>query len=160
MATLRSLQYTVRFIRAGTVNVTSQDDTQQLAEELRQLVSHFVRNVRVSTATVRTSQYETLDLLDSHEALSIADLARLRGVKHQSMRLVINELELQGLVRRQKSAQDARAQVIVLSDQARAELAAARGQRTAWIAARINEALDEDARDDLQKGLAALRKLL
>lgn len=140
--------------------MTSQDDTQLLAEELRQLVSHFVRNVRVSTATVRTSQYETLDLLDSHEALSIADLARLRGVKHQSMRLVINELALQGLVRREKSMQDARAQVIVLSDQARAELAAARGQRTAWIAARINEALDEDARDDLQKGLAALRKLL
>lgn len=140
--------------------MTSQDDTQQLAEELRQLVSHFVRNVRVSTATVRTSQYETLDLLDSHEALSIADLARLRGVKHQSMRLVINELALQGLVRRQKSMQDARAQVIVLSDQARAELAAAREQRTAWIAARINDVLDEDARDDLQKGLAALRKLL
>lgn len=134
--------------------------TQQLAEELRQLVSHLVRNVRVSTATVRTSQYETLDLLDSHDALSIADLARLRGVKHQSMRLVVNELEAQGLVLRQKSAQDARAQVIVLSDQARAALAAARQQRTDWIAARINETLDQQDRNDLQKGLAALRKLL
>lgn len=134
--------------------------TQQLAEELRQLVSHLVRNVRVSTATVRTSQYETLDLLDSHDALSIADLARLRGVKHQSMRLVVNELEAQGLVLRQKSAQDARAQVIVLSDQARAALAAARQQRADWIAVRISEALDQQDRDDLQKGLAALRKLL
>lgn len=134
--------------------------TQQLAEELRQLVSHLVRNVRVSTTTVRTSQYETLDLLDSHDALSIADLARLRGVKHQSMRLVINELEAQGLVLRQKSAQDARAQVIVLSDQARAALAAAREQRADWIAARISETLNQQDRDDLQKGLAALRKLL
>lgn len=134
--------------------------TQQLAEELRQLVSHLVRNVRVSTATVRTSQYETLDLLDSHDALSIADLARLRGVKHQSMRLVVNELEAQGLVLRQKSAQDARAQVIVLSDDARAALAAARQQRAEWIAARISETLDQQDRDDLQKGLAALRKLL
>lgn len=140
--------------------MSTEIETQQLAEELRQLVSHFVRNVRISTATVRTSQYETLDLLDSHDALSIADLARLRGVKHQSMRLVINELELQGLVLRQKSAQDARAQVIVLSEQARTELAAARGQRTEWIASRINDVLDEDARGDLQKGLAALRKLL
>ena len=134
--------------------------TQQLAEELRQLVSHFVRNVRVNTATVRTSQYETLDLLDSPDALSIADLARLRGVKHQSMRLVINELEAQGLVQRQKSAQDARAQVIVLSDQARAALADAREQRAAWIAARIDATLGQQDRDDLQKGLAALRKLL
>ncbi|MBY4890079.1 MarR family transcriptional regulator [Pantoea sp. DY-15] len=134
--------------------------TQQLAEELRKMVSHLVRNVRVSTATVRTSQYETLDLLDSHDALSIADLARLRGVKHQSMRLVVNELEAQGLVLRQKSAQDARAQVIVLSDQARAALAAARQQRAEWIAARIDATLDQQDRDDLQKGLAALRKLL
>lgn len=140
--------------------MSTENETQQLAEELRQLVSHLVRNVRVSTATVRTSQYETLDLLDSHDALSIADLARLRGVKHQSMRLVINELEAQDLVLRQKSAQDARAQVIVLSDQARAALAAARQQRAEWIAARISETLDQQDRDDLQKGLAALRKLL
>jgi len=140
--------------------LSTENETQQLAEELRQLVSHLVRNVRVSTATVRTSQYETLDLLDSHDALSIADLARLRGVKHQSMRLVVNELEAQDLVLRQKSAQDARAQVIVLSDQARAALAAARQQRAEWIAARISETLDQQDRDDLQKGLAALRKLL
>jgi DNA-binding MarR family transcriptional regulator len=140
--------------------LSTENETQQLAEELRKMVSHLVRNVRVSTATVRTSQYETLDLLDSHDALSIADLARLRGVKHQSMRLVINELEAQDLVLRQKSAQDARAQVIVLSDQARAALAAARQQRADWLAARINETLDQQDRDDLQKGLAALRKLL
>lgn len=140
--------------------MSTENETQQLAEELRKMVSHLVRNVRVSTATVRTSQYETLDLLDSHDALSIADLARLRGVKHQSMRLVINELDAQDLVLRQKSAQDARAQVIVLSDQARAALAAARQQRADWLAARINETLDQQDRDDLQKGLAALRKLL
>ncbi|PYG48603.1 DNA-binding MarR family transcriptional regulator [Pantoea sp. AG1095] len=140
--------------------MSTENETQQLAEELRKMVSHLVRNVRVSTATVRTSQYETLDLLDSHDELSIADLARLRGVKHQSMRLVINELEAQDLVLRQKSAQDARAQVIVLSDQARVALAAARQQRADWLAARINETLDQQDRDDLQKGLAALRKLL
>lgn len=140
--------------------MSTENETQQLAEELRKMVSHLVRNVRVSTATVRTSQYETLDLLDSHDALSIADLARLRGVKHQSMRLVINELEAQDLVLRQKSAQDARAQVIVLSDQARVALATARQQRADWLAARINETLDQQDRDDLQKGLAALRKLL
>jgi len=140
--------------------LSTENETKQLAEELRKMVSHLVRNVRVSTATVRTSQYETLDLLDSHDALSIADLARLRGVKHQSMRLVINELEAQDLVLRQKSAQDARAQVIVLSDQARAALAAARQQRADWLAARISKTLDQQDRDDLQKGLAALRKLL
>ncbi|MDF7648353.1 MarR family transcriptional regulator [Pantoea sp. Acro-805] len=135
-------------------------DPQQLAEELRQIVSTFVRNARVATATVRTSQHETLDLLDTHQALSIAELARLRGVKHQSMRLVINELEQKGMVLREKSPQDARAQLIVLSEAARQSLSAARAQRADWIAAQIADKLDESARNDLHMGLAALRKLL
>jgi len=135
-------------------------ETQQLANELRQVISAFVRNARVATATVRTSQHETLDLLDTHQALSIADLARLRGVKHQSMRLVINELELQGLVQRQKSPQDARAQLIVLSESARALLADARAKRSEWIAQQIADKLDAAACEDLEKGVAALRKLL
>lgn len=135
-------------------------ETQRLANELRQVISAFVRNARVATATVRTSQHETLDLLDTHQALSIADLARLRGVKHQSMRLVINELELQGLVQRQKSPQDARAQLIVLSESARALLADARAQRSEWIAQQIADKLDAAACEDLEKGVAALRKLL
>ncbi|MDU6435351.1 MAG: MarR family transcriptional regulator [Pantoea sp.] len=135
-------------------------ETQRLANELRQVISAFVRNARVATATVRTSQHETLDLLDTHQALSIADLARLRGVKHQSMRLVINELELQGLVQRQKSPQDARAQLIVLSESARALLADARAQRSEWIAQQIADKLDAAACEELEKGVAALRKLL
>jgi len=135
-------------------------ETQRLANELRQVISAFVRNARVATATVRTSQHETLDLLDTHQALSIAELARLRGVKHQSMRLVINELEQQGLVQRQKSPQDARAQLIVLSENARASLADARAQRSEWIAKQIADKLDAAACEDLQKGLVALRKLL
>lgn len=136
------------------------NETQILADELRHVVSAFVRHVRVATATVRTSQHETLELLSQHQGLSIAELARLRGVKHQSMRLVVNELELQGLVERKKSPQDARAQLIVLSDSARIILASAREQRTEWIASQIDDKLDEASRADLQKGLTALHKLL
>lgn len=135
-------------------------EAEVLAEELREIVSAFIRNVRISTGTIRTSQYETLDLLDTHHALSIAELASLRGVKHQSMRLVINELELQRLVQRQKNPQDARAQLIVLSENARALLADARAKRVEWIAARLDARLSEAERGDLQKGLAALHKLL
>lgn len=135
-------------------------EIQSLADELRQTVSVFVRNVRVATSSVRTSQHETLDLLDTHQALSVAELARLRGVKHQSMRLVINELERQGLVQRQKCQQDARSHLIVLSEKARALLADARALRAEWIAARIADKLDAAARKELQIGITALRKLL
>lgn len=135
-------------------------EIQSLADELRQTVSAFVRNVRVATSSVRTSQHETLDLLDTHQALSVAELSRLRGVKHQSMRLVINELERQGLVQRQKCQQDARSHLIVLSQKARALLTDARAQRAEWIAAQITDKLDAAAREELQRGITALRKLL
>jgi DNA-binding MarR family transcriptional regulator len=116
--------------------------------------------VRVATDTVRNSQHETLELLEMHGPLSIAELARLRGVKHQSMRLVINELEQQGSVVRRKSPEDSRAQLLELSDTAIRQLTAARTQRARWIADEITKKLDEQAQIDLQKGLAALRKLL
>ncbi|WP_313683244.1 MarR family winged helix-turn-helix transcriptional regulator [Pantoea sp.] len=131
-----------------------------LAEELRQVVSTFVRLVRVATDTVRNSQHETLELLETHGPLSIADLARLRGVKHQSMRLVINELEQQGNVLRQKNVLDSRALLMVLSEAGSQQLMAARARRASWIANEITSKLDEQAQQDLKKGLEALRKLL
>ncbi|WP_337022507.1 MULTISPECIES: MarR family winged helix-turn-helix transcriptional regulator [unclassified Pantoea] len=135
-------------------------ETQLLANEIRQILSAVVRNVRVATGTVRTSQLETLDLIDTHQALSISDLARLRGVKHQSMRLVINELEHQGLVQRQISLSDARVQLIVLSESAREMLDDARALRTEYIDNRIINKLDKIEYEDLRKGMAVLRKLL
>ncbi|WP_234465338.1 MarR family transcriptional regulator [Erwinia sp. S59] len=135
-------------------------ETQLLANELRQILSAVVRNVRVATGTVRTSQLETLDLIDTYQALSISNLARLRGVKHQSMRLVINELEHQGLVQRQISLTDARAQLIVLSESAREMLDDARALRTKYIDNLIVDKLNKTEYEDLRKGMAALRKLL
>lgn len=135
-------------------------ETQLLANELRQILSAVVRNVRVATGTIRTTQLETLDLIDTHQALSISNLARLRGVKHQSMRLVINELEHQGLVRRQPSLTDARAQLIVLRESAQEMLDDARALRTKYIENQILEKLNKTEYEDLRKGLAALRKLL
>lgn len=134
--------------------------TLQLAESLRSAVSTFVRQVRVATSTPRTSQHETLDLLETRGALTIAELSRLRGVKHQSMRLVIQELESQGYITRQPNAQDARAQHIALTETARALLRDAREQRARWIADLLTEKLDAPSRDALINGIAALNKLV
>ncbi len=136
------------------------DDTQQLAEELRWSVSAFVREVRKATGTQRNSQHETLELLEASGPLSIAELARLRGVKHQSMRLVIAELEQQQQVIRQKNPADSRAQLINLTDDARRQLSAARVLRSEWISDELHRKLDKASQEDLRRGLAALRKLL
>jgi len=136
------------------------EQTLELAEALRRSVSTFVRQVRVATSTARTSQLETLELLETRGAITIAELARLRGVKHQSMRLVIQELESQQFITRQPNAQDARAQLIALTETARSLLNDAREQRARWIADLLTEKLDVESRDDLIKGLAALNKLV
>lgn len=136
------------------------EETQQLGEELRQVISAFVREVRKATGTQRNSQHETLELLEASSPLSVAELARLRGVKHQSMRLVAAELEQQQLVVRQKDPADNRAQLITLTDDARSQLAAARALRSEWIAGELHRKLDTASQEDLRHGLAALRKLL
>jgi len=143
-----------------TMPLPHDPQTLQLAETLRSTVSTFVRQVRVATSTARTSQLETLELLETRGALTVAELARLRGVKHQSMRLVVQELESQQLVTRQPNAQDARAQLLALTDTAINLLHDARQQRARWIANVLAEKLDEQARDDLIKGIAALNKLV
>mgnify|MGYP004709682257 FL=1 len=136
------------------------EETQQLGEELRQVISAFVREVRKATGTRRNSQHETLELLENSGPLSVAELARLRGVKHQSMRLVTAELEQQQLVVRQKNPADSRAQLIRLTDDAHRQLAAARALRSEWISRELHRKLDKASQEDLRHGLAALRKLL
>ena len=48
----------------------------------------------------------------------------------------------------------------MLSESARALLADARAKRSEWIAQQIADKLDAAACEDLEKGVAALRKLL
>ena len=141
-------------------NNTPAEDTQQLGEELRSLIRTFVREVRKATATLRNSQQETLELLETCGPQSIAELARARGVKHQSMRLVVAELEEQQLTGRRKDPADSRALLICLTDTGHRQLISARAVRSAWIAREINDKLDAASQEDLRNGLDALRKLL
>lgn len=59
-------------------------DSAALGEEVRRVISQFVRRVRQETGTLRHSQRETLELRERQGPLSVAELASLRGVTHQS----------------------------------------------------------------------------
>lgn len=135
-------------------------DSAALGEEVRRVISQFVRRVRQETGTLRHSQHETLELLERQGPLSVAELASMRGVKHQSMRLVVAELETQRQVYRSKDPDDGRAQRVALTPQAEALLQSARAERSAWVAKAIDHQLNPADRADLIKGLQALSKLL
>lgn len=59
-----------------------------LDEDVRRVISQFVRRVRLETGTQRHSQRETLPLPENQGPLSVAEQASLRGVTHRSMRRV------------------------------------------------------------------------
>lgn len=140
--------------------LTETADSLALGEEVRRVISQFVRRVRQETGTQRHSQLETLELLESQGPLSVAELASLRGVKHQSMRLVVAELESQQQVYRSKDPEDGRAQRVALTAEAEALLQSARAARSAWLAQAISHQLNQTERAELIQGLQVLSKLL
>ncbi|HJV40097.1 MarR family winged helix-turn-helix transcriptional regulator [Caulobacter sp.] len=108
-----------------------------LAEDLRRAIGAFVRHVRAEGDTPRSAQTETLDLLGREGPLSIAALAARRKVKHQSMRLVVSQLEAEGLVDRIVHPRDKRAWNVALTKAGAAWISASRRTRASAIARMI-----------------------
>ena len=130
-----------------------------LGEELRRVVGTFVRSIRRQAGTPTGSQAETLALLDRQGAMSVADLAAERKVKHQSMRLVVAQLEASGLVARLPNPDDGRSQLVALSDKGRAVLAEAREARRREIAALIDARLTDEERQVLRAAIGLIERL-
>lgn len=130
-----------------------------LGEELRRVVGTFVRSIRRQADTPTNSQSETLGLLDRQGPMSVASLAAERKVKHQSMRLVVEQLETNGLVTRLPNPGDGRSQLVALSDQGRAALARSRAARQRQIASLIDERLSEADREVLRAAIHLIERL-
>jgi DNA-binding MarR family transcriptional regulator len=135
-------------------------ETTELAERLRHVIGGFVRAVRTEAGTPTSVQSETLGLLDRQGAMSVADMAALRNVRHQSMRLVIGQLEAQDLVSRTTDPKDRRSQLIVLTQKGTEMLANSRSARTAWIADCLEHAVSEEERRNLSLSIDVLQRVV
>jgi DNA-binding MarR family transcriptional regulator len=130
-----------------------------LAERVRQSVGDFVRATRALAETPRTARSETLGLLDQEGAMSTAALAERRNVKHQSMRLVIAQLEEDKLVEKIADTRDRRTQIVRLTAQGRTTLRADRRTRAEWIAHALRDQVTVEERRTLEAALAVLDKV-
>ncbi|MBS1168761.1 MAG: hypothetical protein H6R00_4786 [Proteobacteria bacterium] len=130
-----------------------------LGEELRRVVGTFVRSIRRQAGTPTNSQSETLTLLGCEGPMSVARLAAERKVKHQSMRLVVGQMEVAGLVTRLPNPDDGRSQLIALSEVGRAALIRSREARQRQIAALIDERLSADDRQVLRAAIGLIERL-
>lgn len=133
--------------------------TLRLAEELRRGVSRFVRAVRQASGTKRSAQSETLDLLDRRGPMNVATLAQARGVTHQTMRLVVAQLEASGLARQEADPSDRRSRLTSLSPAGRDALVRERDARAFHIAHAIQTELAPEECDLLRKAIPILNRL-
>lgn len=127
------------------------EPTIELADALRESIGRIVRATRGRVDTLPQAHSTTLGLLDRQGAMTIADLARLRGVKHQGQSRTIGELEERGFVTRATSEDDGRVSVIAITASGTDVVLADRRARSEWLAAAIEQDLDAEERELLER---------
>lgn len=135
-------------------------EIESLADDLREVIGRFVRAVRSQAHTPSDAHAETLSFLERSGPVSIAALADGRGVKHQSMRLVIARLESEGLIELIADPQDRRGYRVHLTKKGFAENATARKARAEWIADALAATMDTSEIATLKAAVPLLQKMV
>lgn len=130
-----------------------------LARDLRRSVSGFVRAIRQDTGTVRSAQSETLDLLDRLGPMNVASLAEKRGVTHQTMRLVVAQLDANGLVQQVADPADRRSRLVSVARAGRNALAREQELRESRIEDAIVNLLSLHEQDVVRAAIPILDRL-
>lgn len=137
----------------------NEPDTTAMALRLRAAVGQFVRAVRSQSGTSTTAQSEVLALLAHDGPASVATLAASRGVKHQSMRLVVARLGELGLLALRPDPDDGRSQLVALTDQGRASVEADQAARAVYLAGLLAVRLSVPERAVLAEAIGLIERL-
>lgn len=135
------------------------DATELLARDLRRSVGTFVRAIRQDTGTVKSAQSETLDLLHRLGAMNVATLAERRRVTHQTMRLVVAQLEADQLVRQDADPADRRSRLISIASAGIDMIAREQKARESRIEDAIRRRLSPRERELLRSTMPILGRL-
>lgn len=134
-------------------------DPAALAHRLRIGVGALVRATRSSDRMSPTAA-AVLDLLGRLGPLTVADLAELRGVRHQSMAATVGELLETGHLERGPHPADGRKKLLALTKAGRDTLRLEATHREAALAGAIADALTPERRAALADGLDAIEELV
>jgi DNA-binding MarR family transcriptional regulator len=133
-------------------------DSTRLASELRLVLGHLMRRLRVEHR-FSLSQGAVLGRLDREGTRSIGDLASAERVRPQSMAQTIADLEAEGLIARRPDPADGRRTLVALTEQGRETLEADRRQREGWLARAIAEDLSPAEQQLLARATSLLQRL-
>jgi DNA-binding MarR family transcriptional regulator len=130
-----------------------------LAFELRETLSRGARLIRVESGPP-LSQLTVLGHLQRHGAVSTNYLAAAERVRPQSMSITVQALEKSGLVKRRPHPTDGRQVLIELTRKGVKTLENIFAIREDWLTSIILQKLTDDERQDLQRGLALVQRIV
>ncbi|MFE4976593.1 MarR family winged helix-turn-helix transcriptional regulator [Kitasatospora sp. NPDC056651] len=134
-------------------------DTLELAADLRTALGSLVRSLRTGDELPQ-NQAAVLGLLVRDErTCTIADLAELQRVRHQSMARTVALMTEAGLVTQQPHPTDGRKQLITATEAGRTALLDQRARREHHIAAAIESRLSPAEQERLRAAVALLDRL-
>ena len=117
------------------------------------------RSVRSASDTATTAQSEVMAQLAREGPTTVTALALLRGVKHQSMRLVVARLVEQGVLELLANPRDGRSQLVALTREGQTEVTKAQAARAGHLAELLTSRLDDDERRVLAQAVGLLDRL-
>ncbi|WP_151526699.1 MarR family winged helix-turn-helix transcriptional regulator [Serinicoccus kebangsaanensis] len=116
----------------------------QLSEELARTFTAMGRLLRDREGLLSPSELEVLARLAGRECTRSRDLARVEGLDPSTMSRRLASLAERGLVERHPDPDDRRAQVLGLTEEGRALLAAERARRVTLITDTLSDWPEQD----------------
>ena len=132
-----------------------------LAGELRVLVGRLRRRLREEgdLGDFTWSQMSVLSRLEREGPATVTALARVEGVRPQSLGATVAVLEAAGLVRGVPDPDDRRQTLLSLTEKCRERIAAARSARQDWLLRAIQTKLTVAEQEQLAVGVDLLNRL-
>jgi DNA-binding MarR family transcriptional regulator len=129
-----------------------------LAADLHELAGRLKRRLReqASAGDLTPSQTAVLMRLDRDGPATVTTLARMAGVRSQSMGATVASLEALGLVKGSPDPADGRQTILSLTPACREKIRTGRAARHEWLQQAIQSRLSPDE----QRQLAAAMRLL
>jgi len=133
-----------------------------LATEIRALVGKLKRRLREQAAPgdLTPSQLSVLLRLEGQGPATTSNLARLEGMRPQSMGTVIAPLEVAGLVSGAPDPTDGRQTILSLTDACRKWIEEGRAARQDWLTRILQARLSPQEQDELVKAVELLKRLV
>lgn len=134
-------------------------ETVDLAHSLRLAVGRLARRLRQrSLGGLTPSQLSVLASLNRHGPVTLTDLAEIEGVAPASISGIVGRLVDKDLVDRVPNPEDRRSTLVEMSRQGSVVLEKGRGERTAYLAERLDRLTPEE-RAVLAEAVAILGRM-